>query len=140
MPRINNGTVYPQPPNTGRVYFNQPLMLELTPNSKGDMEELKEYTYNEMKEFTTVCEQEGFGENAIVANKGQLELWRLHFGRNWGIVINLNTHKGSSEVYKPITVKWCADGKETKHWPEELWLIHKAMNRGALDEIRRAQS
>lgn len=115
-------------------------MLELTPNGRGDMEELKEYTFAEMKEFTDVCAQEGFGENAVVALRGQQETWRLTFGRNWGIVINLNMHKPMSEAYRPITVKWISDNKETKHWPEELWLVHKALTRADTDEIRRAQA
>lgn len=119
------------------MYYNQPIMLELTPNSKGDMEQLKEYTHAEMKEFTSVCEQEGFGENAVVAKRG--EVWRVKFCRNWGFVSNLCTYKAYNEVYKPILVKW-ADNTESKHWPEELFLIHKGMTSDQIMLIAEAQT
>jgi hypothetical protein len=33
----------------------------------------------------------------------------------------------TSEPYLPLTVRWVKDGSISKHWPEELVLIHKAM-------------
>lgn len=119
------------PAHMGRIYYNVPLFLELTPNVKGDMEEVREYTFDEMKEFTQACRLEGFDERAVVAPRG--ETWKARTPMYWGVVDRLSTYKAHNEPYKPISVKW-VDGKESRYWPEELFLIHRSLS---VDDINR---
>ena len=107
-----------------RVYFNEPIFLELSVNPRGDVEQLREYTWKEREQFYDVCEAEGFGTRAIVAQKP--ESWKANSPIYWGVVTGLTKSPEYQKPYAPIEVKW-VDGKASKHWPEELWLIHRAI-------------
>jgi hypothetical protein len=127
-------SAYQVPPNTTRVHFDTPILLELIPNQKGKMETLTKYGAEQIAAAVAHCKANGYDERAIVAPK--TDQWKARSTLYYGVVTGLSSFQAYEEAYKPISVKWCSKSDpDSKHWPHELWLIHPAISIQDLDKL-----
>lgn len=93
---------------------------------RGEFADDKKTRNRIIAEILHECREYGFDEGAIVV-KRLSHLPACSVPSNWGIVMRLNMYAYDINAYEPIVVKWVKDGSETKHMPDELYLIHRAI-------------
>lgn len=115
-----------------RVLFERPVCETINPNV--GKARPTDPNYQEVQQFCRDIRAEGFDERAVVTmlklyTSGQPATYDMAKPENWGIVIGLRTSSFISpgSVYLPIKVQWVKDGSISEHWPENLMLIHRAM-------------
>jgi hypothetical protein len=130
--------------NLSEVLFNAPICIELDapeheeplghPNNRPH-----HFTYTEIKTLTDKYHEDGWDERAVVV-RSTCSIYARSVPSNWGFITALNTTMGNfGQVYCPIIVRWALDGSITRHWPEDLLLIHKSMPLGVLDFVLESQ-
>lgn len=88
-------------------------------------------TYDEVQQLVKMYRSDLICERAIVALADKYEYYYKD-PSNWGIVLKLNTFPPTVGEYVPLEVRWIKDGTTTKHWPEDLIVIHAAMSDAAI--------
>ncbi len=58
----------------------------------------------------------------------------------WGYVSTINRYVAHDEKgFAPLSIRWGNDASITKHWPDDLYLIHRSMNDVQFDEKLKGQ-
>lgn len=116
------------PPVSTRVYIDPPVFGQINPPAPTGRKAVYEH-----HEITAICRElrdAGYDSRAIVVKRrlyanGMPADFDMAQPRNWGFVTELQTYAPHLQAYVPIKVKW-VDGSESKHWPEELFLLYWA--------------
>jgi hypothetical protein len=122
--------------NETEVLFDAPLTIEIEPIIKPlSLANNTQPSHDEMQECVRKCKANGFDERAIVVKRGQS--WQCTRPNYFGVVSSVRAYSPMNDTYFPLEVQWFDSflnnsTKTTKHFPEELWLIHEAIRE---DEI-----
>lgn len=120
------------------VVFQAPIFETISPppsDGKG-----VDWNHQKIAECIRWCEENGFGPNAIVTTRNQAE-YEARQPKNWGFIKEICRYKQyKQEFYFPLEVVWFTEDEVTLEWPEDLFLIHKAMDLNELfDKIKKQQ-
>lgn len=118
-----------------RVLFNKPIEEEIKPVRGGPASgRPTSLPFNQIQNLCRALRETGWNERSVVAKRsfyphGAPNDYEMCQPVSWGVVTDLRVTAMpmTSEPYLPLTVRWVKDGSISKHWPEELVLIHKAM-------------
>lgn len=121
---------------TIQVLFNEPIFGEI----KAPTPAVKTWSYNEILELTARYAKRGWSERAVVVLSGHTDYYNAQ-PMNWGVVTLLRKHPGiTGEPYMPLQVQWINQGSISKHWPEDLFFIHLALDKTDIDDIIKGQN
>lgn len=136
---------------TVEVLFNRPIVQEVNPipsasssSEQGHSIRQPNNTHRrdispaEIRQAVNQCYKEGLDERAIVTLRGFNAEWKTKRVQYWGIVAHLYKYKGYNEEYIPLRVLW-TDGSVSRHWPEELFVIHPAVSDDYINGVIDAQ-
>ncbi len=114
------------------VCFNPPIYIEIAapvPEGRKDT-----YSYTEIIRLTDDMRLDGWDERAIVMLRSLQNKYYNAMPSNWGIVVDLKRTMVYRDVFYPLKVKWF-DGSTSEHWPEDLFMVHRAISRLEVDEL-----
>jgi hypothetical protein len=127
-----------------RVFFNKPISGEIKP--PGPPGRPTVLSYQEVQDLCRQLRTEGFDIRAIVIKRvmytnGQPDIYNMSRPINWGSVVDLRSTSitTSGQPYFPLKVQWVKDGSISEHWPEDVFLLHKAMSQYEIENVIKEQ-
>lgn len=81
------------------------------------------------KEYFAECTRLGFNRAAVVVLKSEIKGYAFppHTERRWGIIIQTQDYRTYQvDEMQNLKVFWCAEGKETWHHANELYMLNPA--------------
>lgn len=119
------------------VAFNEPITEHIkgpAPTVRGEGMD-----HSEIMELVNKMKAVGFGDGAIVTRRNQ-NLYEMRSAPNWGMVRDMRTYRQTPlTVYWPLQVVWFTDGELSYHWPDELVVVHAAMDWQDMNKHLQAQ-
>ncbi len=111
-------------PSRSLVVFNSPIDIELAapiPPPRGEL-----WDHKQIGDYVANVRLLGFDEGGIVVRRS-LAIHDQKRPNQWGVITNLQTYRGNTTIYTPLTVKWFTDSPLSFMWHDELVMIHRAM-------------
>lgn len=118
------------------VLFNEPIEEEIKgpePEERG-----KFLTHVQIQEIVAEAKHKGFGDGAIVVRRGQ-QFYEMRQPSQWGVVRDLKTFRNGGAPYIPLFICWLKNGDTEYLWPEDLMVVHPAVEWSDMDKRFRAQ-
>lgn len=123
--------------NKTTVVFNEPVS-EFIP-SKEPIPRGANMDHSEITALVAEMKQKGLGDNAIVVRRNNM-MHEMRSPKNWGIIRDMRTYRqGYSGVYIPLLICWLDDGHVTQDWPEDILVVHPALEWQAMDARFKSQ-
>lgn len=119
--------------NLTKVEFNKPICISIdapkpaaqTP-AAGTTHTIM-LSHSEIQQLVRGYIERGIDERAVVVLASHSKYAKMA-PYNWGVVMDLHRCNPSAGPYYPLSVKWVKDGSVTKHWPEDVIIIHESIS------------